>query len=59
MLNTLRLSSLLLTSALGLSGCFAMREARVESDYSYSGDFRRYRTYDFVSGEGLIAEPAI
>jgi hypothetical protein len=56
MLNTLRLSSLLLTSALGLSGCFAMREARIESDYSYSGDFRRYRTYDFVSGEGLIAD---
>ena len=56
MLNMLRLSFLLLTLAAGLSGCFAMREARIESDYSYSGDFRRYRTYDFVSGEGLIAD---
>ena len=56
MLNTLRSSLLLLTLAAGLSGCFALREARIESDYSYSGDFRRYRTYDFVSGEGLIAD---
>ena len=55
MLNTLRLS-LLLSAALSLSGCFALREARIESDYSYSGDFRRYRTYDFMSGEGLIAD---
>ncbi|WP_375419511.1 DUF4136 domain-containing protein [uncultured Hymenobacter sp.] len=56
MLNTLRLSFLLLSAALGLSSCFALREARIESDYSYSGDFRRYRTYDFVSGEGIIAD---
>lgn len=58
MLNMLRLNYLLLllAAALSLSGCFAMREARIESDYSYSGDFRRYRTYDFVSGEGLIAD---
>ena len=56
MLNMLRLGFLLLVLAAGLSGCFALREARIESDYSYSGDFRRYRTYDFVSGEGLIAD---
>ncbi|UOQ67169.1 DUF4136 domain-containing protein [Hymenobacter volaticus] len=42
--------------ALALSGCFAAREARVESDYSYAGAFRRYRTYEFVTGEGLAAD---
>lgn len=41
---------------LALSGCFAAREARVESDYSYSGNFRRYRTYEFVAGDGLAAD---
>lgn len=56
MLNMLRPSLLLSVLALSLSGCFALREARIESDYSYSGDFRRYRTYEFVSGEGLIAD---
>jgi hypothetical protein len=32
------------------------REARVESDYSYRGNFRHYRTYDFVTGSGLTAD---
>ncbi|UYZ61392.1 DUF4136 domain-containing protein [Hymenobacter weizhouensis] len=42
--------------ALSLCGCFAAREARVESDYSYAGQFRRYRTYEFVTGQGLTAD---
>ena len=42
--------------ALALSGCFAAREARIESDYSYAGAFRRYRTYEFVTGDGLAAD---
>ncbi|MCI1188854.1 DUF4136 domain-containing protein [Hymenobacter sp. DH14] len=33
-----------------------MREARVDSDYSYRGNFRRYRTYDFVTGAGIVAD---
>ncbi|GAC1369403.1 MAG: hypothetical protein NVSMB30_07220 [Hymenobacter sp.] len=32
------------------------REARVESDYSYRGNFRHYRTYDFVTGSGLTSD---
>ncbi|WP_426060707.1 DUF4136 domain-containing protein [Hymenobacter sp. B1770] len=32
------------------------REARVDSDYSYRGNFRQYRTYDFVSGTGLTSD---
>lgn len=44
------------TLALALSGCFAAREARIESDYSYAGAFRRYRTYEFVTGDGLAAD---
>ncbi|RFP64126.1 DUF4136 domain-containing protein [Hymenobacter lapidiphilus] len=39
-----------------LSGCLMSQEARVESDYSYSGQFRRYRTYEFVSGDGLNSD---
>ncbi|SHJ09974.1 protein of unknown function [Hymenobacter daecheongensis DSM 21074] len=48
--------TLWLSLALALSGCFASREARIESDYSYSGNFRRYRTYEFVTGSGLSAD---
>lgn len=42
--------------ACALSSCFASREARIESDYSYSGNFRRYRTYEFMRGQGLAAD---
>ena len=48
--------TILLGVALALSGCAAMREARVDSDYSYRGNFRHYRTYDFVTGTGIIAD---
>ena len=49
--------TLLLTLlTLAMTGCFASREARVESDYSYTGNFRRYRTYDFITGQGLAAD---
>jgi hypothetical protein len=49
-------AALFLGLALTLSGCFASREARIESDYSYSGNFRRYRTYEFVTGSGMAAD---
>ena len=39
-----------------LPGCMTTREARVESDYSYRGNFRHYRTYDFVTGTGLTSD---
>lgn len=48
--------TILLGVVLALSSCAAMREARVDSDYSYRGNFRHYRTYDFVTGSGLIAD---
>ena len=32
------------------------REARVESDYSFAGQFKRYRTYEFVSGDGITSD---
>ena len=48
--------TLLLLATLVLSGCMTTREARVESDYSYRGNFRHYRTYDFVTGTGLTAD---
>ena len=47
---------LLLLVGLALAGCMTTREARVESDYSYRGNFRHYRTYDFVTGSGLTAD---
>jgi hypothetical protein len=39
-----------------LDACMTTREARVDSDYSYRGNFRHYRTYDFVTGSGLTAD---
>lgn len=39
-----------------LPGCIAAREARVESDYSYGGRFRRYHSYTFITGTGLASD---
>jgi hypothetical protein len=39
-----------------LSGCLTSREARIESNYSYRGRFRHYRTYGFLNGTGLTAD---
>ncbi|GAB3228180.1 hypothetical protein GCM10027346_12450 [Hymenobacter seoulensis] len=50
------LATLLAGGGLLLSGCLMSREARVESDYSYSGHFRRYRTYEFISGDGINSD---
>ena len=47
---------LLVLAGLVLAGCMTTREVRVESDYSYRGNFRHYRTYDFVTGNGLTAD---
>lgn len=47
---------ILLGVVLAGSGCAPIREARVDSDYSYRGNFRHYRTYDFVTGTGLSAD---
>ena len=47
---------ILLCALLGLVGCSVMREARVDSDYSYRGNFRHYRTYDFITGTGLTSD---
>ncbi len=41
---------------LALTGCMTTREARVDSDYSYRGNFRHYRTYDFMTGTGLTSD---
>ncbi|MDB5235190.1 MAG: hypothetical protein JWR44_2183 [Hymenobacter sp.] len=46
----------ILVSVAALAGCMTTREARVESDYSYRGNFRHYRTYDFVTGSGLTSD---
>ncbi|MBH8557586.1 DUF4136 domain-containing protein [Hymenobacter negativus] len=48
--------TLLVLALLALTGCMATREARVDSDYSYRGNFRHYRTYDFVTGTGLTSD---
>ncbi|GAB3869954.1 DUF4136 domain-containing protein [Hymenobacter segetis] len=49
-------TTLLALVVLALTGCMATREARVDSDYSYRGNFRHYRTYDFVTGTGLTSD---
>ena len=46
----------LICCAVFFSACMTTREARVDSDYSYRGNFRHYHTYDFVTGSGLTAD---
>ncbi|WP_083322285.1 DUF4136 domain-containing protein [Hymenobacter lapidarius] len=46
----------LICLAATISACMTTRETRVESDYSYRGNFRHYRTYDFVTGAGLTSD---
>lgn len=31
------------------TGCMNLRNSRVESDYSYSGNFKKYRTFNFIT----------
>ena len=44
--------------ALLLSSCFTAREGRIESDYSYAGNFRHYRTFAFLQAAGSAADSA-
>ncbi len=39
---------LALLGAILLSGCMSFYENRVESDYSYNGHFRKYKTFSFM-----------
>lgn len=39
---------LALLAAISLSGCMSFYENRVESDYSYNGNFRKYKTFSFM-----------
>ena len=51
------ISTLLVLAGLALTGCLTARHgARVESDYSYRGNFQHYHTYGFLSGPGLSAD---
>ena len=48
--------TLFLFAMLALAGCMTTREARVDSDYSYRGNFRHYRTYEFMTGSDLTSD---
>jgi hypothetical protein len=52
--RTLQLICLL--SLVLFSSCLTSRDARVESNYSYRGRFRHYRTYGFMNSTGLTAD---
>ncbi len=43
-----RFLSLSLLGLIFLVGCFGYKEFPVESDYSYYGDFRKYKTFNFL-----------
>lgn len=50
-------TTLLLLAGLALAGCItAHHDARVESDYSYRGNFLHYHTYGFMTGTDLSAD---
>ena len=52
--------TLLVLAGLALSGCLTARHgARVESDYSYRGNFLHYHTYGFMTGTGLSADTSL
>ena len=53
---TLTLQLICLLSLGILSSCLTSREARIESNYSYRGRFRHYRTYGFLNSAGLTAD---
>jgi len=47
-------SLLLLLIPILVFGCIAERDYIVESDYSYRGKFRRYKTFDFMSTSDTV-----
>ncbi|MGB3617754.1 MAG: DUF4136 domain-containing protein [Catalinimonas sp.] len=42
-------SLLLILAMVGFSGCFGFRSYVVESDYSYYGQFKKYKSFDFFT----------
>jgi len=44
------------SSFLFLSGCINFYENRVESDYSYTGNFRKYKTFGFMGFKPLASD---
>jgi hypothetical protein len=50
----MRRFSLPILSALILSSCLGYKELPVEYDYSYQGNFKRYRTFDIMKPMGFM-----
>jgi hypothetical protein len=40
---------LLALALFAFSGCMNLRNSRVESDYSYAGNFKKYKTFNFIT----------
>jgi hypothetical protein len=40
---------LLALAIFSFSGCMNLRNSRVESDYSYAGNFKKYKTFNFIT----------
>ena len=53
---TVTLQVVCLLSLTLLCGCLTSRDARIESSYSYRGRFRHYRTYGFMTSNGITAD---
>jgi hypothetical protein len=49
----MRNSYLILASCVMLTGCLGFKELPVEYDYSYKGNFKRYRTFDLMQSSAL------
>lgn len=49
----------LAAASLLLSSCLAAREGRIESDYSYAGNFKRYRSFAFLQSSATDSTAAL
>jgi hypothetical protein len=51
--------NIVFVTLLTLSSCFIYRELPVEYDYSYRGNFNKYKTYDFLSDRELNVDDTL
>src|SRR5688572_33489307 len=45
---------LLLLALIALGSCLGYKELPVEYDYSYKGNFKKYRTFDIMKPAGIV-----
>ena len=52
-------SYILLLALLSLSSCYSYREYPVEYDYSYHGQFKKYKSFSFLQNSSNVADSSL